>query len=222
MDAGSIQLGSISIGSPRLTLPQTPAGRQAGPNVRLAEGGPGTLRARIERAFDLGAGGLHRFVSIRVGGDAHLTDDLMQQVWLAALRNAGEVPEADLERWMRGVARNLVITHWRRSGARPGGIARPNAVLAGEIADELSSPSPALELLSRAEARDQLLLALTELESDHQDLLIEHYFGGVPQAAIAQRLETSERAVEGRLYRARQALRGILKSPPDFFSSDLP
>ncbi len=117
------------------------------------------------------------------------------------------MPEHELDTWLRGVARNLIATHWRTTG-RAG--ARANPALAAELAELLVQPAPALDQLTRDEARDQLLLALTELASDQQDLLIDHYFGGRPLATLAGRLGVSERAVEGRLYRARQGLREML------------
>ncbi len=46
----------------------------------------GSARQRIERAFDHSARSLARFVAVRAGGGP--VDDIMQQVWLAALAAA--------------------------------------------------------------------------------------------------------------------------------------
>ena len=64
--------------------------------------------------------------------------------------------------------------------------------------------------LARKEVQEQLLLALTELSSEAQEVLIGAYFEGRSQAELAARLGISPRAVEGRLYRARLALRDRL------------
>ncbi|MFT3683686.1 MAG: sigma factor [Phycisphaerales bacterium] len=65
---------------------------------------------------------LFRFLMVRAGNDRALCDDLMQTLWLRASQGApgrGEVPEGEIEFWLRAVARNLLVTHLRkrRSGA---------------------------------------------------------------------------------------------------------
>ncbi len=67
-----------------------------------------------------------------------------------------------------------------------------------------------MEALARKEVQDQLLLALTGLSGDAQELLIGSYFEGRSHAELASMLNVSERAIEGRLYRARVALRDKL------------
>ena len=54
---------------------------------------------------------------------------------------------------------------------------------------------------------DQLLLAITELTSEEQELIVGHYFHGRSHDELAAECGLSPRAIEGRLYRARRALR---------------
>ena len=82
--------------------------------------------------------------------------------------------------------------------------------LAARLAERLDSVDLPPDVLSRQEVQEQLLLALTELDSEDQELLIGFYFDGRTQAALAGVLGISERAIEGRLYRARRALRDRL------------
>lgn len=186
---------------------QVPLARIAPPPRTSAAG----VRSLIEPVYDRCAGALFRFFMVRTAGNHDLSNDLMQQLWLAALRNASDVPGEELECWLRAVARNLLATHWRRAAAAPP-IER-NALVAGDLADRLSDgPVPGSVLLD-AEVRSQLLLALTELPAEDQELLIDHYVRSVPQAALAQRSGISVRAIEGRLYRARQSLRELLSAP---------
>ena len=51
-----------------------------------------------------------------------------------------------------------------------------------------------------------------------RDLLLARYQGGVSTAALAQRLGVTEKAVEGRLHRAREALRTRLKAVGEAWS----
>lgn len=155
---------------------------------------------------------LRRFLSVRLGGDEHLTDDLLQQVMLAATTGGSGVPLAELEFWCRGVARNLVATHWRTRANRPKNLPISDPALAGSLADRMASEVLPPDLLSRREVQDQLLLAITELDASDQELIVAHYFRNESQAAIGARTSMSERAVEGRLYRARKALRERLRT----------
>ena len=79
-----------------------------------------------------------------------------------------------------------------------------------ELAKALeSSPLPP-ELLDQKETKDQLLLALTQLPSEAQELIAGRYFRGWTVERLADTLGLSLRAAEGRLYRARQALKQAL------------
>lgn len=171
--------------------------------------------ATLESVFDRCSSALYRFVCVRVGGDRHLADDLMQQLWLQARTAATAVPPASLEAWLRTVARNLLRTHWRVKARRPAHVPIPDADLAARLADRLVSADLPAEQLQQREVRDQLLLAMTALPADDQALIIGCYFQNESHQALATRWGVSERAIEGRLYRARQALRQHLASLDD-------
>jgi RNA polymerase sigma-70 factor (ECF subfamily) len=166
--------------------------------------------ASLEAAFDACAESLHRFFEVRVGADRALADDLMQQLWVQA-QNLGPTPEEEIEFRLRAVARNLLRSHWRRVGRRPAHVPLPDPDLAVVLSGRLVSEELPEDVLCRREVRDQLLLALTDLPAAPQELIVAHYFEGCSQAALARRLGTTPRAVEGRLYRARQALREKLR-----------
>jgi RNA polymerase sigma factor (sigma-70 family) len=170
-----------------------------------------TDAAAVEAAFDRCSRALYRYIVVRVGGDAHLADDLMQQLWLQARTSRTAVPEDQQEFWLRGIARNLVRTHWRKQRRRPPSVPLADPALAAELAERLVSAELPVEILERKEVRHQLLLAITELDSHEQELIVEHYFHECAQAELGRRLGLSPRAVEGRLYRARRALNEKLK-----------
>ena len=164
----------------------------------------------MEAAFDRCSRSLYRYFVVRVG-DAHLADDLMQRVWLQARTSGASVPQEKLESWLWSIARNLVRTHWRTRARRPEDVPLPCPEVAADLADRLVSKEFPPEALDRQEVRDQLLLAITELASQEQELIVEHYFHGRSHAELARRLSLSARAIEGRMYRARQALRARLE-----------
>ncbi|MBI5864991.1 MAG: sigma-70 family RNA polymerase sigma factor [Planctomycetes bacterium] len=171
----------------------------------------GSGRAAFESAFDRCAASLHRYFSVRAG-DTHLADDFMQQLWLQASAACDGIPAANIEYWLRAIARNLLLTHWRVRARR--GVNAPIAdpEFAAGLADRLCSEDLPADEIERREVRDQLLLAITELPAAEQELIVGCYFEQTPHVALAARLGITERAVEGRLYRARSALRERLRN----------
>lgn len=201
--------------SPSLIAPTTPISEppaSADPPLRLVHAmASAATGSDVEVEYDRCASLFHRFFAVRLGNDPHTADDLMQQLWLAANRNGRHVPAAECEFWLRGVARNLLATHWRRH-ARPVVAPVADPALAAELADSLDAAPLPSALVEKREIRDQLLLALTELSAAEHELIVAHYWGNVGFAEIGRRLGLSVRAVEGRMYRARTALRERLRA----------
>ena len=171
---------------------------------------PAVNRKTLSEQFQQVAPTLFRYTAVRLVGDESAADDLMQQLWLEASRDIRASQADDSEAWLRGVARNL-IRRWWREQARPGR-ERPTADprLATQLAEVLDQRElPAAEL-EREEVRTQLLLALTMLPADDQELLIRAHFRGESHEQIARERNMTTRAVEGRLYRARAAMRELL------------
>lgn len=167
--------------------------------------------AGVTEAFDRYGPALYRYLVVRAGGDTHLADDLMQQLWLQAANGQAAVPEDEFEFWLRGVARNLIRAHWRQARRRPKHLPIADPELSSALADRLADEELPPQVLERKEVRDQLLLALTDLSSQEQELIIGRYFGNRTHAELADATGLSVRAVEGRLYRARQALHRRLR-----------
>ena len=140
---------------------------------------------------------LYAYVSRRVGGDAALAEDLVQDTWMRAVGDwpVNGVPREPLA-WLIRVARNTLISHFRRS--------RPDLVdpaLLDRIERHDVSP------IETPDAAAVVNWALARLRRAHAELLEELYFAGRSVREIAQARGLSERAVEGRLRRARQTLK---------------
>jgi RNA polymerase sigma-70 factor (ECF subfamily) len=165
-------------------------------------------------AFDRCSPALYRYFVVRTR-DTHLADDFMQQLWIQAAGSRTVVPAHEMELWLRGIARNLVRAHWRSTARRGPSVSLADPGLAAELGNQLASTALPREQLEREEVRTQLLLAITALPADEQLLLFGYYFEGRPQAQLACMLDLSERAIEGRLYRARTALRHALADLDD-------
>jgi RNA polymerase sigma-70 factor (ECF subfamily) len=146
---------------------------------------------------------LYAFVSKRVGGDRALAEDVVQETWMRALdawprRGAPDEPLA----WLQHVARNVLISHFRRR--------RPQAVdpTTLDVADDRFT----------AETPDAAALVnwgLARLRRSQAELLAAFHLEGDSVAEIAAERGISERAVEGRLRRARIKLRKKLSRVVD-------
>jgi RNA polymerase sigma-70 factor (ECF subfamily) len=164
----------------------------------------------VQRTFERCGPALYRYFAVRSSRDAHLVDDLMQQLWLRAHVHAADLRDPNPEPWLWRIAQNLLREHRRKQApySLDGPMADPG--LARVLAERFDTENLPDELLARKEVQEQLLLALTELTSDEQELLVGFYFEGHSQTELGEKLSISERAVEGRLYRARLALRDRL------------
>jgi RNA polymerase sigma factor (sigma-70 family) len=170
-------------------------------------------RDTLRRVFERSAPGLYRFIYVRVGRDRHAADDLLQQTCCEAARHRRPpIDHDECEAWLRGVARNLIRRHWRTAKRWSGSSSLVDTALAERLADDLESRPLPVDALIKQESIAQLLLAITSLAAADQELILGFYFDGRSQAAIARDLNTSEKSVESRLYRARGRLRSALRN----------
>jgi RNA polymerase sigma factor (sigma-70 family) len=142
---------------------------------------------------------LYAYVSRRVGGDAGLAEDLVQDTWMRALDAwpARGLPDEPLA-WLVRVARNTMASHFRRI--------RPEPVDPASI--DLEAPGFAPDDPDTASI---VGWGLARLRRGHADLLEAFYFDGKSVRDIARERSLSERAVEGRLRRARATLKKKLE-----------
>jgi len=102
--------------------------------------------------------------------------------------------------WLRGIAHNLFHASLRR---RRGG----RVVSLDTARGEVDSQPGSLELMEQKEQSARLFAALDKLDGPYRTVLMMRYVEGSSLAVIGALLGMSERAVEGRLRRARAALK---------------
>ena len=144
---------------------------------------------------------------LRLTGNADDAEDLVQETLLEAWRHAGQLrdPERTVP-WLFGIARNVYL-RWARKRNRSPHVANDHAVeTIAEAGDDVEMD------LERSELAELLDRALAMVPESTRRLLADRYVQDLSQAAIAERLGTSEGAVALRLHRARLALRRILLS----------
>lgn len=170
-----------------------------------------------ERAFDTFFdryfGPLFRFTQTRVGGDADLTEELVQRTLCSAVTHIGSWRgEAQLLTWLCAICRREIATHFRRVGRAPSWV---------ELTEEQPEVRAALESLRagegdpeqralRSELIDLVHVALDRLPPHYAQALELKYLEGHSMKEIAARVGTSAKAVESLLTRARGAYRDVL------------
>lgn len=138
---------------------------------------------------------LYSFVARRAGRSRQLAEDITQETYLRAVAHwrSGRRPENALA-WLQTVARNLLLNNYRRRGPESLETANLQGVL--ETAPVAGPDAAAL-----------VCWGLARLGRRPRQLLEAFYIEGKSTRAIAAELGASERAVEGRLRRARQGLK---------------
>jgi len=153
---------------------------------------------------------LYHFVLLRVNGDAHIAEDVVQEAFAAALLafarfRANSSPYT----WLCSIAQHKIADHYRRQP--PASNESVNLDLLAESLGEDESYGSSIERwLDAKDDRDAVRRALDELPPDHRNVLRYKYFDGLSVAEIGLEIGRSPKAVEGLLARARRALYATL------------
>ncbi len=147
---------------------------------------------------------LYAYVSRACYGDRTLAEDVTQEAWLRAVREWRRKgpPDRPLA-WLTTVARNLLVSYYRRK--------KPSQLDSVSAAETL----PALDDGNAARSEEIATAvghAMSRLPDSEAQLIEAFHFENRRVAQIAEGAGISERAVEGRLRRARERLKRELKS----------
>jgi RNA polymerase sigma-70 factor (ECF subfamily) len=134
--------------------------------------------------------------------DAHLAQDVEQEVWLAALAS-GPREGGALRGWLTAVVRNFAIKTWRaseRRESRERAVARPEGAV----------PSPD-EILAREDLRRRLVEHVLALEEPLREVLTLRFFEELAPREVARRLGLPLETVRTRQKRGLELLRERLE-----------
>jgi len=158
-------------------------------------------------------GPLYRFCFHRLGGNPHLTEEVVQETLVRAIR---ELQKYDPDRakgnvmgWLTGLARNEI----RRALGQEGAAVNFQA-LWDRLDDDLRAAYARIEseplahdVLDREETREMVNATMAQLPEKYRDALEAKYVAGKSVRDMAAALRMSEKAVESQLTRARRAFR---------------
>jgi RNA polymerase sigma-70 factor (ECF subfamily) len=171
--------------------------------VRTAQEGN---REAFEQLVRLHADRLYAVV-IRVVGDRHEAEEVVQETFLRAWRSLGRFEgRSQFFTWLYRIGVNEAKRTHERRGARPASAPLDDAP--GQAADERLAPH------ARAEAQDlrhALEAAIMELPMDYRMPLVLRDIEGLSTAEAARVMDLGEAAFKSRLHRARLAVRAAVE-----------
>ena len=195
--------------SPEASAQQTDA-RDRSDMERLAAGQDAALNDLMERH----ATPVFHFLC-RMVGNKDDANDLAQETFVRVFRaRASFRPSEKFSTWLFTIAANLARNHFRRRSRHPNVSLETET---GETEQTLGSTLPANdpapnEQALTAERAAAVRAAVGKLPEDLREAIVLCEWEELSVAEAAVVLETTPKAVESRLYRARQILRERLKS----------
>ena len=149
---------------------------------------------------------LYGYVRQRLAPRSELADDVVQDVFVAALRGLDRFEgQSSLQSWLIGIARHKVEDYYRERLRVPASISDPDdETLAGYIS------SPRIEeQIDRRRAQDKTQRILEQLPEPYSLVLLWRYWEKRTAKEMAARTGRTEKAIERLLARARAQFRSL-------------
>jgi len=154
---------------------------------------------------------IYSLVFNQVGRDHSITEDIVQETFLAAINSASKFRgQSKVSTWLYSIACHKVTDHYRRQGREAKYKAHNVNISDIEVSQNTDGKLFPARLLESEETRQLVEQALSRLPLDYRQVLILKYVVEIPVAEISQIMERSQKSVEGLLTRARKSLRANL------------
>ena len=167
--------------------------------------------AAMEEVYNLYRNRLYSLVLKQVDRDEAIAEDLVHEVFLAALRSLDKFRgDSQLYTWLRSIALHKINDFYRHQAREPKAeesFPDFNAIMLEQTGDNQPATFTVLE---SEEIRQSVHQALAGLPQDYQKVLVLKYLKDMPVVAISQIMGRSPKSVEGLLSRARKAMRDNL------------
>ena len=142
--------------------------------------------------------------AIRLTGDRHLAEDVLQETWLRAWKNADRLTEdlGSIRGWLRRIAHNVAVDLHRSRKARPTEVNLSDPMLhnAAMVADPTDLINTRIDLNE----------ALETLSPSHRTTVRQVYFEDNTTATTASVLGIPAGTVKSRIHNALNNLRTVL------------
>ena len=176
--------------------------RDLGGLLEAAREGDGEAFASLVQRFERPV----YYLVLRMVRRAAVAEDLAQDVFIRLWRHLGDLESADvLPGWLRRVAVNAVIDHWRKEDARR---RKLEAMREHPLARRVVRPSSRMET---GESVDAVQAALRRLPAKLRSVLVLRAMENMRYEDLADTLGISTSAVRSRLFRAREEMQQLLR-----------
>jgi RNA polymerase sigma-70 factor (ECF subfamily) len=167
--------------------------------------------AAMEEFYNLYRSRLYSLVLEQVDRDETVAEDLVQEVFLAALGSLDKFRgDSQLYTWLRSIALHKINDFYRHQAREP----KPNKSspdFNALVLEQAGDNEPAtFTMMESEEMRQSVHQALASLPQDYQEVLVLKYLKDMPVLAISEIMGRSPKSVEGLLARARKAMRANL------------
>jgi len=186
------------------TAISTPESRETRLVQRLRSGDS----TAVEEFYGIYSKRLYYLVLEQVGRDRVVAEDLVQEVFLAALGSLDKFRgESQLYTWLRSIASHKLNDFYRRQARQPRAERSDADTDALRLERATDNEQPVQSVMEHEETREEIQQALVDLPQDYRRVLILKYLEEMPVLEISQVMGRSPKSVEGLLSRARKALR---------------
>ena len=153
---------------------------------------------------------LTKFIIKRVGGNQDMVDEVFSRTISAAWQGFGTFKnKSTYFTWLCRIALNKIADYYRGQINKESRIIAPFLEDIANIEDDSLS---AEEKLALQDIRTSVRNCLNLLPEDKRQLLYLRYWMEMSIKQIAKTFGTTERSIEGKLYRARQMLKNIYEN----------
>ncbi len=169
--------------------------------------------AAMAEFYNLYRNRLYSLILEQVDRDQAIAEDLVQEVFLAALSSLDKFRgDSQLYTWLRSIALHKINDFYRHQARQPK-LREPSDDYDGLELEQARASEPATHtVMEDEEVRESVHQALADLPDDYQEVLVLKYLRDMPVLAISQIMGRSPKSVEGLLSRARKAMRDNLGS----------
>jgi len=184
--------------------------------VKLVEKLQSGDSAAMAEFYKLYRNRLYSLILDQVDRDDAIAEDLVQEVFLAALSSLSKFRgDSQLYTWLRSIALHKINDLYRHQARQPKS-REPFPDYEGLELEQTRANEPATHtVMEDEEVRESVHQALADLPHDYQEVLVLKYLRDMPVLAISQIMGRSPKSVEGLLSRARKAMRDHLGSNGD-------
>jgi RNA polymerase sigma-70 factor (ECF subfamily) len=154
----------------------------------------------VRQLYGRWRGPLLSYVLRSVGGDYQYAEDIVQETLLRAWKNSDALVPERAGPWLYTVARNLIVSGYRRRGAR-----------VAEVPMEDENLPPAADQFDHVLQTWQVADAMRALSADHRRVIVELFYRRRTVSEAASVLGIPPGTVKSRSFYALRALRGALE-----------